>query len=771
MRTGIVLIFSLTTFLGSVLLFTAEPMIGKMVLPLFGGTPAVWNTCLLFFQMVVLAGYAFSGAQPIRSPREERLVDRQIVSAPILTIYAGLLALGYFLQPIAIPAMSSSREWAAINHPTLPLIEILVSAAALPLVMAAAGAPLLQRWFSSTGHPRAHDPYFLYAASNAGSLLALAAYPFVIEPSLNLEAQARLWRKGFLLLAILLIGCRLIAPQVGRAVGMQGGDRERDDAREAYPPGQPLVRRWLALSFIPSSWLMGVTAYLTTDLAPMPMLWIIPLVLYLLSFIVAFVGPESTLVRLAEASLPVCVMPLALVLSAGFVHAFWIPLHLLAFFAGALACHAALARRRPPARYLSSFYITIALGGLLGGAFNAILAPVLFNRIAEYPLAIVLGCLFAGADDRLATISTRRKWLMDLILPGAVFALTALLVTDQAGVAESVLGVFGVIAASGLGFYALVKARRRPLQFALAAGAVMAASGLTQGKSGRLLHVERNFFGVVRVTEDDAHTVHRLFHGSTLHGQQGLDPDSAREPSTYFTRSGPIGQLFAALGSRLDRPGTHVGIVGLGAGTLAAYARPNHRWTFYEIDPAIERIARDPRFFTYLRDSQAVALHVVLGDARLKLHQAPERAYRVIILDAFSSDSLPVHLVTRAAIRLYRSKLEAGGVLAFNLSNRYLDLDPLMGRQAEDAGLVCRIAYDLDVSEVEKSAGKLPSIWAVMAASEGDLGKLTSDPRWREPRTRADSRAWTDDYSDLARYLRWSPVRRPTGARSADKDR
>ena len=275
--------------------------------------------------------------------------------------------------------------------------------------------------------------------------------------------------------------------------------------------------------------------------------------------------------------------------------------------------------------------------------------------------------------------------------------------------------------------------------------------------SGSLLHIERDFFGVLRVTEDADRTVHRLFHGSTLHGQQSLEPESAREPLTFFTRSGPIGQLFAAIGPRLQEPGTRVAIVGLGAGTLAAYAGASQRWTFYEIDPTVERIARDERYFTYLRDCRAESLEVVLGDARLRLEESPDHAYRLIVLDAFSSDSLPVHLVTREAIQLYRSRLAEGGILAFNLSNRYLDLDPLMGRQARDAGLVCRIAYDLKISKEEESAGKQPSIWAVMAASADDLGSLASDPRWREPRTRPDSRAWTDDYSDLVSYLR--PIR------------
>jgi hypothetical protein len=274
-----------------------------------------------------------------------------------------------------------------------------------------------------------------------------------------------------------------------------------------------------------------------------------------------------------------------------------------------------------------------------------------------------------------------------------------------------------------------------------------------------LLHIERNFFGIARVTEDREHHVHRLFHGSTLHGQQSVDPVLGREPSTYFTRSGPMGQLFSALGRRLDRPGTRIAVVGLGAGTLAAYGRPNEHWTFYEIDPAVHRIARDPRFFTYLRDCQAQSLDIVLGDARPRLRDAPDRAYQLIVLDAFSSDALPVHLLTREAVRLYRSKLAEGGTMAFNLSTRYVDLGPVIGRQAEDAGLVCRINNDTALSPEEKESGKQASIWAVMAATAEDLGTLASDSRWRLPAMRPGSRVWTDDYSDLVRYLRWLPRR------------
>jgi hypothetical protein len=300
MRTGLVILFGLTAFLAAVLLFSAEPMIGKMVLPLFGGTPAVWNTCLVYFQVIVLAGYALSGHLPPTS-REGQLVERQLVSAPVLIFFTAMLVLGDFVQPLVIQPLTGRLARAAISHPTFPLIDALARSATLPLWMAATASPLLQRWFAVTGHPRAHDPYFLYAASNAGSLLALLAYPFVIEPTLSLEAQAGSWRAGYTVLAILLVSCGLLARASSRSRrANESGTADDDPDRSvgtSLPPGTR--NAWLVLALVPSSWLMGVTTYLTTDLAPMPLLWVIPLALYLLSFVVAFAGPDADLVRLA----------------------------------------------------------------------------------------------------------------------------------------------------------------------------------------------------------------------------------------------------------------------------------------------------------------------------------------------------------------------------------------------------------------------------------------------------------------------------------------
>jgi hypothetical protein len=757
MNSGLVALFSLTAFLAAFLLFSVQPMIGKMVLPLFGGAPAVWNTCLVYYQVMLLLGYALSGDLPVL-----KAVERRRVSVLFLTGLAGLLVLGYWVQPVRL--MAGAIDPAEVSEsPVINLLRVVCLSTALPLLLLSATSPMVQHWFAGTRHPRARDPYFLYAASNSGSFLALVSYPFAIEPNLSLTDQARFWRTGFLVLAVLMMACGAIARRMNRRGKPRSGESGElpcpDDLPELTRPARSARLQWLGLVFVPSSWLMSVTTYVTTDLAAIPLLWVIPLALYLLSFIIAFSGSLAGLVRLAERALPFLVVPLALVMMAGFVHALWLPLHLLTFFVGAIACHGALARQRPAARHLSTFYVTIALGGLLGGVFNALIAPVLFTRVVEYPMTMVLACLVVpGLDGRLRREGREHK-LGIVLLAGTVFLLAALLTTNQAGLAESVLGVIGVMVASGLGFYACMTAQHRPIRFAMVVAAVLLAGGLAQGPGGRLLHIERNFFGVVRVTEDPVKQVRRLFHGSTLHGAQSLDPVSSREPLTYFTRSGPIGQLFSALGPRLNRPETQIGVVGLGVGTLRAYAGPYQHWTFYELDPAVLEIYlnREPRYFTYSGPGQPGDCRVVEGDARLRLRHEPDHVFALIVLDAFSSDALPVHLLTREAIQLYESKLAQGGVLAFNLSTRYLDLEPVIGRQAQDAGLDCRINYDTLLSPAEWEAGKQPSIWAVMAATDFDLGALAHDARWRLPTLRPNARVWTDDYSDLARYLRWMP--------------
>jgi hypothetical protein len=733
-------LYGMAIFLGAALLFSIEPMIGKMVLPVLGGTPGVWNTCMVFYQAALLAGYAYA-----------HFGTSWLGLRGQAALHAGLLAAASLFLPVSISTSLYDVSSSPGVGPAPRLFGALFAGAGLPFFAVAATAPLLQRWYSLGGHAGSHDPYFLYAASNSGSLLGLLAYPWAIEPSLPLSRQSWAWKIGFAGLAVLILACAAIS---WRRPGSHGR-ASPGDACDGHPPSHREIAKWILLAFIPSSWLLAVTTYVTTDLASMPLLWTIPLALYLLTYILAFASRTRRASWLAPAVLPLVVVPLVMVLATGFPHLIWIPLHWLAFFVGALICHGELAASRPAARHATGYYLAIALGGALGGAFNALVAPLVFDRIVEYPLAVVLGCLVAPGVSRTEIDRGLRSRILDVLIPISMFALTTALVLQGREGVDTIPGAVGVMVACGLGLYACVTGLRRPPRFALSVGGVLLASGLAPSVGGRVILRERNFFGTASVMHDEEANVHRLFHGNTLHGQQSLDPEGRHEPSTYFTRSGPIGQLFAAIGPGLERAGSRVAIVGLGAGTLACYAAPGQRWTFYEIDPAVVRIADDPRFFTYLPDCRArgVEVDVVEGDARLRLADAPEHAYRLIILDAFSSDAVPVHLLSCEAIRLYRSKLAAGGLLAFNVSNRYLDLEPVMGRQAADAGLACRICYDVNPTADERRAGKQPTIWVVMGGSEAEFGGLATDPRWRVPRVREKSRPWTDDFSDLASYL------------------
>ncbi len=352
-------------------------------------------------------------------------------------------------------------------------------------------------------------------------------------------------------------------------------------------------------------------------------------------------------------------------------------------------------------------------------------------------------------------------------MPAILFGLTAFLVAGPTEILDSVPGLLAIQLACGLAAFACVTGLRRPVRFALSAAGVLLASGLGPDPGGIVIDRHRDLFGALKVLHDPGANVHRLVHGTTLHGQQSLDPERSHEPSTYYTRSGPIGQIFAADDSvLLSRPDARVAIVGLGAGTLSCYARPGQLWTFYDLAPAVIRIAQDQRFFTYLADcrDRGVAFDIVPGDARLKLEEVADRHYQLIVLDVFSSDATPVHLLTLEAFRLYRSKLAEGGLLAFHLSNRYVDLDPVMGMQAFASEMACRVQYDVELTNEEKQLGKQPSIWAVLAHHEADLGTLAADRRWQLPRQRPGARPWTDDYSNLAAFLIWRGRRLPSPA-------
>lgn len=828
-------LFSITLFLSAALLFCIQPLVAKLLLPQLGGTPAVWNTCMVFFQVLLLAGYAYAHAATAWLG-----VRRQIL------LHLPLLLLPATALPIALHA-EAIQTLHPDSNPIPWLLTTLTVMAGLPFFVVSTSGPLLQKWFAETGHSTAGDPYFLYAASNLGSMLGLLGYPLLFEPSLTLKAQGEWWAVGYAVLAVLTLSCaavtwRSFAPRSY----VQGVAVTTDSAAPLHDRPMTSGRRlrWVALAAVPSSLMLGLTTYITTDIAAVPLFWTVPLALYLLSFILVFArlpvwldklillfclgivcwagsrfldanqhywglsGQTWRLVLLGLPlaglallhprvprllykgmvwSLPVLVVCLVIQLNTQALEPIGpiLLVHLATFFAAAMVCHGQLAEDRPDPRYLTEFYLWLSVGGALGGMFNALVAPVLFNpaawgtvfqtvgipaeaatplafhRIVEYPLALVLLCLLRPRISQPGPVW--RRVLFDYVAPTALGILALALVLNKIPL-QFWIGSYHVNLQIGwreqLVVYYLPAAVclllwDRRVGFALGIAAVLLASACSVLTGHPTLYVERNFFGVLRVIDFQQGRYHELIHGSTMHGMQCREPGRTREPMAYFHRTGPLGEVFRVLEAK--RIPAKVGILGLGTGGITAYAQPGQEWTYYEIDPAIERVARNPRTFSFLSECPAW-VEVKLGDGRLRLRDAPARHYDLLIMDAFSSDAIPMHLITREAVQLYLDKLAEGGILLFNISNRYLQLQAVLGALAADAGLYALWRnYHPDEVEDEDDRGRLErssSTWFIMARDPKDLGDIASDERWQEPPP-ASGAVWTDDFSNLLSVMTW----------------
>lgn len=726
------ILYATAIFFSAALLFSVQPLFARMALPFLGGSPSVWNAALVFYQATLLAGYVYAH-----------------VSTRLLTARTqGLLHVLLVLVPLVVLPIRIAPDWAPPSNvnPTLSFLGLLTAAVGLPFFALSTTAPVLQRWFTKSGHPSAADPYFLYAASNAGSFLALLSYPLVIDRLLPLSVQARWWAIGYAVFVVLLGASVLAVLRRASAAAVQPSTAAASDLAT-----HPFARRarWLIFALIPSSLMLGVTTHISTDLAAVPLLWVLPLSIYLLSFVLVF-ARRPLPHRFFGRVLPITAFAVVFTLAIKAIEpiAFVICLHLVFLFVASMVCHGELAGHRPASATLTEFYLWMAVGGVLGGAFNALVAPLLFASIVEYPLMIVATLLVAPLRAGGKPFMPRRVFTMpgglDVALPIAVAALTLLLVTGMQKTVFSprtqYLVAFGLPALVAFGF------SRQPVRFGLAMGAILTVSTMFGSSRGHVVHSERTFFGVHRVAIDSSGAYHQLLHGGTIHGVQSVDPARRREPLGYYGAGGPAGQI---LGSLAPRP-ARIGVVGLGNGTLAAYAVRGESWTFFEIDAAVERIARDSRWFTYLVDSPAV-VRVLLGDGRLSLAAAVDR-YDVLILDAYSSETIALHLLSREALRVYKARLVPGGLLVFHISNRYFDLAPVVAGLAQDAGLEWRVRKDEVSDPDEIRRGSIPSTWAVLASDAVALGALAADRRWRRIPANAD--VWTDDHSSLLSALR-----------------
>ena len=913
--------FAITLFVSATLLFMVQPMVGKLILPLLGGSPAAWNTCMVFFQGLLLLGYLYTHTL---TSRLTAYPGRQMrIHLALLLATIGWLVLMAILSPNHSPvAVFDSLAPQGVAYPMIGVLGLLTVAIGLPFLVISTSAPLLQRWFVYTGHPSARDPYFLYAASNAGSLISLLGYPLLIEPSMTLRSQAWLWAGGFCSLTGLVFFCGRAASHPDGLAGKIASQsvKEQESLAQAGRPTGPRPTlttqiRWVALAFVPSSLMLGVTFHMTTDIASVPLLWVIPLALYLLTFIIAYAHTPNWFRPALANVAPVMILLLVFVMISGIsgLSTFMmLALHLATYFFTALLMHSELARLRPAPEYLTGYFLWISIGGVLGGIFNALIAPVAFPLAWEYPIALAVACLLVpplseSVSDTLSeeagstatpAVPLWRRWLpamLDLLVPLAMLALSAWLVLlpEKSDWFSRLCNGISSSVSSGLQYAGLKLQLNpstlatliiyalpcmlcflfidRPIRFGLCVAAVLFTSHFRNFQQDAAIASVRSFFGILKVQEyvetrtvmtltapdpDDPEggtalfglrkpvTYHKLSHGTTLHGMQAATADALtqplsnlsgigylsrrsslawygesvlrddlrllgaatpwdavllagaqqswdfrQEPLTYYHRTGPVGEIVAEF--RRRHPLGEFAMIGLGTGSIAAYARPGQTLTFFEIDPTVIDLVVEPKVmnpeevargepailgpFTYINDAKRRGAEVkfILGDARLKLAEETSARYGLLLVDAFSSDSIPVHLLTREAMQLYKDRIADDGLLAIHISNRYIDLEPVVAILAKEVGLAARVWSD----NAEDFPGKTASSWIVLAKSEehlGELGAYTADTGfgglaggaawetfrpWNPLTIDPNVPAWTDDYSDVLRVMRLKEIR------------
>jgi spermidine synthase len=743
----ILALFTATLFASALQLFAVQPMFAKMVLPRLGGAPSVWAVSMCFFQAALLLGYAYAhGLIRFVSPAVA-------ASVHVLVLAAAVLAL-----PIALPASWSEPP---AGDAYFWLIGLLCVGVGLPFFALSASAPLLQAWFSRTGHPHAADPYFLYGASNFGSMIALVLYPVLVEPGLGLASQSQLWSAGFVMLALLVVGCATITLMNRQEATIGAGFESEDHATGATDDARPAMvgweRRfeWMFLSFVPSALIIAVTNHITTDIASAPLLWVVPLALYLLTFIVVFRDPPSIPHKLV-----LVVQPLLVAAALGAMHSDWdtrllygTGIMLAGFFATTLIAHRELYLQRPAASRLTEFYLWMSVGGVLGGIFSSLVAPQIFSSVIEFPILMLLG--LACRPSIIAPQEGRRDWLEVAvvmvvgagIIGGGMHLHRYQLWTGQIAIGAMLLALFAGLAIA-IGRY---KPRLEPALLLLMAFAfVLVPPVVHVGES------LRSFFGVYRVLETEDTEFRLLQHGTTIHGAQRIrtsdgSPQETVEAISYYYAGSPMarGIEVARLGKGDENAPVRIGVIGLGTGSMACHAEAGDQIRFFEIDPLMVAIATDPQRFSFLGTCQKQP-DIVLGDARLTMAKEASGSFDYIVVDAFSSDAIPVHLLTMESIKLYFDKLGPKGVLAVHVSNRHLELvsvvASIMHRLPGAAGVYVNDtdasgSYDAMRSEVVLLA-KEESV--LEPALQWDGAKVL------EP---AFDRPWTDDYSGVFQAL------------------
>jgi hypothetical protein len=727
----VLLTYTAAIFVSALLLFSVQPLFAKMVLPRLGGSPAVWSVAMVFFQSLLLAGYLYAHLLM-------RIKSRVI---PIV-VHLVLLIVAFAALPLTIAA-----RWG--EPPTsgyaLWLLGLFVASIGLPFFALAANNPLLQAWFVRTGHPDSADPYFLYASSNIGSFLALLSYPLALEPIFTLRMQNLIWTGGYGVLIVLIAACGFLLWRAPASVTAGNVAAQSDTAAPSW--GTRL--RWIFLAAVPSGLLIAVTAHISTDVAAAPLLWVLPLSLYLLTWVLVFQSRPLLPHKWVLWAQPAAIAGVIVLLAVGGEQNLLLTLggHQLCFFVIAMACHGELARTRPPAKYLTGFYVALSFGGMIGGLFAGLIAPNVFSWVAEYPILVVLAALCRPPVKERWPFWSRPFWPLLVVLSVALIvpsqgkdSLFDWFEANRVYVAGGV-AVFGMLLVLGL------NASR--LKLAVIAALALVLVRLYPAEDGRVDTV-RSFFGVHKILTTPHGQYHVLMHGTTIHGAQKITNDDGTpiqgrpEPITYYHKDGGIGQAITAIRERKGAP-LRVAAIGVGSGTLTCAAAPGETWKFFEIDQTMVDTARDPKYFSYIQNCQP-DLKPVIGDARLTFAREPDGLYDLIIVDAYSSDAIPIHLATQEAMKIYKDKLSPQGVVLMHVSNRHLELASVVVGIADANGMKSWV-YNEDSGRDGEYIFATNVV--VSARDEADIGKLASSDKWEETDAKPDQRVWTDDYCNV----------------------
>jgi hypothetical protein len=726
----ILIVYTAAIFTSALLLFSVQPLFTKMVLPRLGGSPAVWSVAMVFFQSLLLGGYAYA----------HYLMQVRGRIVPV-AVHLVLLIIALLTLPLSIangwgePPTSGYAFW---------LLGLFAVSIGLPFFALAANNPLLQAWFVRTGHPNGSDPYFLYASSNIGSFLALLSYPVLLEPMFTLRTQNLIWTGLYGLLILLIAGCGVLLLRSPANVVVEQGDDT-----DAPAPPWALRARWIFLAAVPSGLLIAVTAHISTDVAAAPLLWVLPLSLYLLTWVLVFQSrpllPHKWMLMLQ----PLAIAGVIVLLAVGGEQNLLLTLggHQLCFFVIAMACHGELARTRPPSKYLTGFYVALSFGGMVGGLFAGLLAPFMFSWIAEYPILLALAALCRPpASERLPQWS---RWYWPFL---AVLAVALIAPSYSSGKVFTwlddhrvwVIGAIGVLSA----LLALGLNANRWKIFATVIVALVLIRAYPSD-DGRVETV-RSFFGVHKIVVTPNGQYHVLMHGTTIHGAEKFRNDDGSpvtgrpEAITYYHKDGGIGQAISAIRERKGGP-IRVAVIGLGSGTLTCASEPGEDWKFFEIDQSMVDTARDPKYFTFIQSCEP-NLKPVIGDARLTFAKEPDGIYDLIIVDAYSSDAIPIHLATEEAMEIYKQKLAPQGAVVMHVSNRHLELASVVVGIA-DANDMKSWVYSEDSGRDNEYIFSTSVV--VSAREEADVGALASSDKWALTEAEDNQRVWTDDYSNV----------------------